>query len=55
MVLNQVQVLDEEIASPWPVAEERGDLPPRFGVDWPTFRDRADTRASAFGRGHWTD
>jgi len=27
----------------------------RFGVNRPTFRDWANTRAFAFGRRHWTD
>jgi len=55
VILNQVQVLDEEIAATRFVAEERRHLPPRFGVNWPAFRERTDTRAFAFGRGHWTD
>jgi len=54
-ILNEVQVLDQEIAAARGVAEQRRHLLPRFGVNRPTFRDRAHPSASAFGMGHWTD
>ena len=55
VVLNQMQILNEEVAAPGRITDERGHLLPRFGVNCPTFRDRANTWAFAFGRGHWTD
>ena len=55
VVLNQVQVFDEEIAAARRVAEQRRYLLSRLDVDCPTFRDRANTPAFAFGLGHWTD
>ena len=50
-----MQVFNEEIAAARRVAEQRGDLLPRFGVDCPPFRERTNTWALAFGWGHWTD
>jgi hypothetical protein len=38
-----MQVLDEEIAAARGVAEQRRHLLPGYGVNRPTFRDRANT------------
>jgi len=55
MVLNQVQIFDQEIAAARRVAEQRGHLLLRLGINSPRFRSGADARAFAFGGAHWTD
>jgi hypothetical protein len=39
-VLDQVQMLDQEIATPWPVAEQQLDLVRSRRVDLPALRCR---------------
>ena len=40
LVLDQVQMLDQEIAPPWPIAKQQFDLVGGSGVDLAAFRRR---------------
>ena len=52
LVLNQVQVLDQEIAAPLSVAEQRTNLGERRVIDDAAFRPTLAARARSF-RSHW--